>query len=330
MSDTNWWFFDLALVIAAAGSLAFGIVSGVSGTVRIIVAIPLICFLPGYALVSALFPDEPNDGYQSFDEGKTGLGNPLLASGGLESIERTVLSIVFSVALVPASTLFASVSPRGVAAESVLFGVAILTVVLALVAVVTRYRCSPDRRYTPSIRSAVPFFTSRSTLYDRSDERPYNVAIVVGLALVVATTGFAVANPPQHDGFTEFEVETEAVDGELETVYESAYEDGESRELEATITNREHEEVTYTTVVLLEDVRYGDRESDVTVHERDELDRQTATVGDGERHQQTLDVTPTLTEEQLRLTLLLYDDEPPDEPTAENAYRVVSLPMEGS
>lgn len=330
MSDSNWWFFDLALVIAAAGGITFGIIFGIGGAVRMLIAIPLICFLPGYALVSALYPDEPNDEYQSFDEGKTGLGNPLLVSGGLESIERTVMSIVFSVALVPTIALFASASPRGVTAKPVLFGVAVLTVVLALVAIGARYRCSPDRRYTPSLRSAVPVFAARSSLYGRSNTRPYNVAIGIGLVLVVASVGFALANPPQHDGFTEFAIETEGVDGDRETMYDATYGDGGPQELETTITNREHEEKTYTTVVLLEDVSYGDGDSDVTVHERDELDRQTATVADGETHRQTLDVTPTMQDDELRLTLLLFEGEPPSEPTAENAYRVIHLPMESA
>ncbi|NGM70448.1 DUF1616 domain-containing protein [Natronolimnobius sp. AArcel1] len=331
MSNTNWWFFDLTLVIVIAGGLSFGIISGISGIGRILLAIPLICFLPGYALVSALFPDEPNEAYQLFDEGKTGLGNPLLASGGLESIERIVLSIVFSVAIVPTITLFASVSPRGVTLEPVLFGIAGVTILCALVSIVARYRCTPTRRYTPSVRSMVPVFTAQATLYDRPSTRAYNIAIVVGLVLVAGTVGFAVANPPQHDGFTEFAIESEGVDGDQETMYEATFEDEDSHELETTITNHEHEERTYTTVVLLEDVSYGDgNESSVTVHEQDEVDRQTETVADGETVHQTLDVTPTMTDSELRLTLLLYDDEPPSEPTAENAYRAIQLPMEGT
>jgi len=105
MSDNQLWYLDLAAVVAVTGALTFGILSGVSGTIRIVLSIPLILFLPGYALVSALFPDKPNDDYRSFDQEKTGLGNPLLVSGGLEAIERTILSVVFSVALVPAITL---------------------------------------------------------------------------------------------------------------------------------------------------------------------------------------------------------------------------------
>ncbi|WIV67422.1 DUF1616 domain-containing protein [Natrialbaceae archaeon AArc-T1-2] len=327
MSDTHWWFLDQAAVIAITGVLTFGVFAGASGVTRIVLTAPLVLFLPGYALVSALFPDEPNDDYQSFDEGKTGLVNPLLVSGGLEPVERFILSIVFSVSLVPAITLFSGVTPWGLTVKTVLSGLAVLTVILALVAISSRYRCSPDQRFTPSV--SVPSVTrSRSTLYERTNRRPYSVAVAIGVGLLVASAGFAVANPPQHDGFTEFSVETENVTGETETMYESTYDVGESRELETTISNHEHEERTYTTVVLLERVSYGDDE--VTVQEADELERKTTTVPDGTTHRQTLEVTPTMEGEQLRLTLLLYDDEPPEEPTAENAYRVVSLPIEAT
>lgn len=324
MSDNHWWFFDLAVVIAVTGALTFGVLSGIGGAVRIALTIPLICFLPGYALVSAMFPDEPDDNYQSFDEEKTGLGNPLLVTGGLETIERFVLSVVFSVALVPAIALLASATPRGLTLETVLPGVGLLTVVLAVIAIGSRYRCPADRRFAVSVSPESLLFTrDGSTAYERTSPRPYNVAIVIGLVLLVATGGYAVANPPQHDEFTEFAVETEDVTGETETMYESTYTAGESHELNATITNQEHEERSYTTVALLERV-----DGDGAVTERTELDRKSATVADGEKHQQTLEITPSMQGDGLRLTLLLYEGEPPSDPTTENAYRSIHLPIE--
>lgn len=327
MSDTHWWFFDQAVVIAVTGALTLGIFSGIAGIGRIALTIPLILFLPGYALVSALFPDEPNDEYQSFDDEKTGLGNPLLVSGGLEPVERTVLSVVFSVALVPAVTLFATVTPRGIALESILSGLAILTVVLALAAIGARYRCPPDRRFVPSLSAATPFFArGRPSPYERVSCRPYNVAIAVGLLLLLASGGFALANPPQHDGFTEVSVETENVSGETQTMYDSTYTAGERDELNATITNQEHEERTYTTVVMLE--RVSSDGDNVTVNESTEMDRQTTTVAHGESRQQTYEITPSMRGNDLRLTVLLYDGEPPAEPTADSAYRKIHLPIE--
>ena len=330
MSDNHWWFFDLAVVIAITGAVTFGIFSGVDGVVRTVLLVPLVCFLPGYAFVSALFPDEPTDEYQPFDDEKTALGTPLVITGGLESVERTILSVVFSIATVPLIALLSSATPGGLTLETVLSGLAMFTVVLSVLAIGSRYRCPPDRRFAPSLSSVSLFHTpARPTAYSRTNTRPYNVAIVVALVLLVATAGFAIANPPQHDGFTEFAVETETVSGDIDTMYQSTYAAGETDELAVSITNQEHEERSYTTVVLLERVGDGDgNDSDATVTEAAELDRESETVPYGDTHEQTLEITPSMQGEDLRLTLLLYEDEPPSEPTSENAYRAIHLPIE--
>ena len=331
MSDTHWWFFDLAAVIALTGALTFGIVSGIDGALRIATAAPLVLFLPGYAFVSALFPSEPTDDYQPFDREKTGLEVPRLVTGGFEPIERFVLSVVFSIALVPAIALFGSVIPRGITAETVLLGLASLTVALSLLAIASRYRCPAERRFTPSPSMGWLFFSrNRPNAYERVDTRPYNVAVVFGLVVLLASAGFAVANPPQHDGFTEFAVETENVTAETETMYESTYAQGETDELTVTITNREHADREYTTVVLLERVDDGGgdaNDSDVTVTEREELTRESVAVGDGDTREQSLEITPTMAGDDLRLTVLLYEDEPPSDPAPENAYRAIHLPI---
>lgn len=324
MSDSQWWFLDLAAVIAVTGGLTFGIVSGIDGVIRTAIALPVVLCLPGYAFVSILFPSEPTDEYQSFDGPKTGLETPRLVTGGLEPIERFVLSVVFSVALVPTVALFTSVTPRGIAVESVLLGLASLTVVLSLLAIVSRYRCPAERRFVPSVGSLF-FSRERPSVYERLDPRPYNLAIAVGLVVLLASAGFAATNPPQDDGFTELSVETENVTAETDTMYESTYTAGETEELQMTITNREHAERDYTTVVLLE--RTDGDGDDVTVAERDELARASATVADGDAREQTLEITPTMTGDDLRLTVLLYEGEPPSEPTSENAYRTMHLPV---
>lgn len=328
MNDTDWWFLDLAIVIATTGALAFGLDAGTTGAFRVLLAIPLVLFLPGYALVALLFPDEPSGEYRPFDDEKTGLQNPL-AGGGLESIERFVLSIVTSVALVAAITLVSSATPRGIVLETVLWGIALFTVVFALLAIVARYRFPPEQRYVPSPAMGSLFFVRRRPdPYGSADPRPFNVAIVVGILLLIASTGFALANPSDGETFTEFYVETDEVTGEVDTIYETTYAVGEPHELPVTIANEEGREVTYTTVALLQEVGYnGD---DVTVHREEVLATESATVSSGETHRQSLEVTPTTTGDDLRLLVLLYEGDPPEEPTEENAYRVIRLPIEVS
>ncbi|MFC4247084.1 DUF1616 domain-containing protein [Natribaculum luteum] len=324
MSDKDWWFVDLAAVVAITGGLAFGLLSGVEGVGRIALSIPLVLFLPGYALVAVLFPDEADSEYRPFDDEKTGLRNPLLVDGGLDAVERFILSIVLSVALVPAIALFTTVTPGGIALRSVLVGIALTTIVLTLVAIVARYGCPPERRF--SIALSPPFFfRDVSSPYESTSTRRYNVAIAVSLLLLLASVGFAIANPPPHDGFTEFNVETANVTGETETMYDDSYTVGNAQNLTVSITNQEHRETTYTTVVVLQRVSYDDG---VTVHEEDHLATEPVTVADGATREQTLEVTPTMAGDDLRLVVLLYEGEPPAEPSEENAYRALHLPIE--
>ncbi|WP_126663120.1 DUF1616 domain-containing protein [Haloterrigena salifodinae] len=327
MSDSQWWFLDLAAVIAFTGAFTFGIVSGVDGVIRTAIALPMVLCFPGYAFVSILFPSEPSDEYQSFDTLKSGLDTPRLVTGGLESVERFVLSIVFSIALVPTVTLFASVTPRGITPETVLLGLASLTVVLSLLAVVSRYRCPAERRFAPSLSIGSLFFSrERPNVYERVNPRPYNVAIAIGLVVLLASAGFAATNPPQGDGFTELSVQTENVTAETNTMYKSTYAAGETEPLTLSITNQENAERDYTTVVLLERIEQGDGD-EVNVTDRDELARASATVADGETREQSIEITPTMSGDDLRITVLLYQGEVPSEPAAENAYQTMHLPV---
>ncbi|MCU4974140.1 DUF1616 domain-containing protein [Halobacteria archaeon AArc-m2/3/4] len=344
MSDSDWWYVDLAAVVAVTGLATFGLLVDPPSTVRIVLALPLLLFCPGYALVSVLFPDDVGDEQRSFDDWKTGLQNPVPDGRGLDSIERFVLSVVLSIALVPTVALGSSITPWGVTVRPILVGIGLVTITLALAGIVARLRCAPERRFTPSLASVSVTslgFSSRSrSAYDSTNTRVFNVALACSLVILLASAGYAIANPPQGDGFTEFYVETEPVTGDTETMYEASYTSGESQDLTVFVDNQEHRDVTYTTVVQLQRVDYADGNGDgggeeegttentATVLETDELTRDSITVADGQRESQTLEVTPTMAGDDLRLVVLLYEGEPPSEPSTDDAYRVIRLPVD--
>lgn len=328
MSDTDWWFLDLALVIAVTGLLALGLFTvAVPGPIRVLLGVPFLLFLPGYALVAILYPDESDGEYPTFDDENTGLKSPLVSDGGLESIERLILSVVASVAVVPVVALVASVTPWGITARPVIVGIALVTVLLSLFAIVQRYRCPPERRFSLSPSPSALLFSPDRDSFGRSAPNPavYNVIFLGAIVLLLVSAGFAVANPPEHDGYTEFYMETEEVDGETEVIYDDALNAGESQPMTVYVTNEEHEERSYTTVAVLQQVSY--EEDGVTVHEEDVLTSESTTVADGETNEQTLEIEPTMTGDDLRLVFLLYEGEPPEEPTEENAYRTIELPI---
>lgn len=333
MSDSDWWFFDLAIVIAVTGFVTFGLFTAVSGPIRILLGLPLLLFLPGYAFISVLYPDAPEAEYRTFDDESQGSNRSVLNNTGLRSIERFVLSIVASIAIVPAVALGSTVTPWGISTLPILAGTAFVTITFSLLGIAQRYRCPPERRFTPTLSGSTLLFSNATDSFGRSDPsaRPYNVMFLVALLVLAASAGFAVASPPDHDSYTEFYLETDevaetdVVDGEVEAPYEDTLSTGESQSLTAYIANEEQEERSYTTVVALQEVSY-DNES-VTVHEQDVLTSESATVSHGDTHEQTLEFEPTMTGDDLRLVLYLYEDDPPDDPSEDSAYRTIELPV---
>lgn len=327
MSDSDWWFFDLTLVIAVTGFVTFGLFTAISGPIRILLGLPLLLFLPGYAFVSVLYPDAPETEYRAFDDESPGSERSVLNNGGLQPIERFALSVVTSLAIVPAVTLVSTVTPWGITLLPILAGTALVTIALSVLGIVQRYRCPVERRFTPSISDSTLLFSSTGDSFGRSDPsvRPYNIMFLVALLVLVAIAGFAVANPPEHDSYTEFYLETEEVDGDTEYVYDESLSTGESNSVTAYIANEEQEERSYTTVVAIQDVSYGN--DSATVNGQEVLTSESVTVSDGETHEQTLEFEPMSIGENHRLVLFLYEGEAPDDPDEESAYRTITLPV---
>lgn len=274
-------------------------------TVRFVVALPLLVFLPGYACLAVLFPGTA----ESSDSRWTGLNR------GLDTVERTGLSFGVSLAIVPL-VLIGVGALQPLTLDVVLGALAALTLLLAQGALLRRLRLPPDERY-----GVEPVSRLRTT-YDRAFAdrgvvgQAAAILLVVGLVVGVGTVTVAVANPPDANTFTEFYVGTETEDGDVVT---SGYPDtigvDESATLAFGVENHEQSSQQYVVVVQLQQVDDGE------VVARDRLGTFEETVPAGGTWQRTNEVSPDRTGDDLRVTYLLYRGEPPAEPTAENAYR---------
>lgn len=324
MSDGDWWYIDLALVICVTGVVTFGLLAGVPGPLRILLGAPLVLFLPGYALVSIFFPDAaPKD--RAADDRGGGLRNPLSGGGGIDVTERVALSVVGSVIVVPSVALAATVTPWGITARPVVVALGLATIGLAVLGIVARFYCPVNERFMPSVPSGILFSGDNRSAYD-PDVTVFNVAIVCSLLFLLAAAGYALAVPPAGEGFTEFSAETENVTGDVETVYQDTYTQGEPQELTVEITNHEGQETTYTMVALLQRVEYVN-DTTVEVREEDELVRGEVTVEDGVVAPRTIEFTPTMAGDDLRLVVLLFEGDPPEDPSLEDTDHAIRLPV---
>ena len=292
---------------------------------RVVVGLPFVLFVPGYALIAALFP-EAGEGPVPEDEHVEG-SRFTDDREGIDGIERVALSFGLSIAVVPLVGLALNFTPWGIRLVPIMVAVSLLT--LGLVAVASRRRRElpedeqfrvPYREWTASVRSELFEPDSRA-------DAALNVLLVASVLLAAGSVTYAVAVPQQGEQFTEFYLLTENESGDLVADgYPTNMTAGESEELVVGIGNHEHSTETYTVIVQLQRVRIVNASNGtVEVVETERLDRMEAQVGHNETWLRKHDVTPTMTGERLRLKYLLYIDEVPAEPRADNAYRDLHL-----
>ncbi|WP_435346649.1 DUF1616 domain-containing protein [Haloarchaeobius sp. HRN-SO-5] len=331
---TSRWTTDLLVVLAstvlATGAVLFDV--GASLTRTVLVA-PLVVFLPGYALVSALFPESYDGGVD--DRGA--VAAPGTVGTSISVAGRVGLSAAASIALLPAVvTTSGFVYGRFQVALS-LYVVAAVTVVLTLVALLRRGSCPPGERFgvptTGTLFESIarPFRVREKTLSEGPTFQPeswggllLNVALGASVLLLLSTVVVGYAYPTQEEQFTELYIVTETGDGEFVAAdFPAEFEAGESRPVYATVSNHEGDRQSYTLVATLQRVEQSGDGTRVT--QEAELTRVSRTLQDGETARIRHDLQPSFGGDRLRVQYLLYLGDPPADPSAENAYRTAHV-----
>jgi len=305
----------LAAAALTASAVAATLVPFLADTpLRAVLGFGFVLFVPGYALVSALFPGSAAAG-RGNDNAATGRE---AAPGGAARAALAVLTSVVLAALVGGSlSLVGGLGPTPAV-------VTLAAVTLLAVGVAVRRR----RALPPEERFAVPFgpwvSAARTALFhpETRGDAALNVLLAVVVVVAVGGTVYATAVPGDRERFTEFYLLAEDADGDLVAAgYPTEFTAGEPRSQYVGLTNREGETVSYTVLVQLQRVTVTN--DSIRVREREPLRRFTPEVADGESWRRNHTVAPTMTGDRLRLTYLLYRGVPPAEPTLENAYEHV-------
>lgn len=327
LSRISGVLFPVDLVAVVVSTLAVYALANVAvapgSPARVLVGLPLLFVLPGYALVAALFPARPSrtdtshvDGERIADAAIAGrLGR--LHQRGVDGVERAVLSVGLSAVILPFVGLALSLIPNGLSTPTVLSSLTGFVLVTAVLAAVRRARLPADQRFSVPLRAAVRTATVDAVGATRS-ETAVNVALAVSVVAAAAALGVAVAAPPSGGGYTDFHLLTEAESGELVA---ANYPDSLGSDTAPLVVGVENEEGTtqrYTVVVQLQRVA-----DDGTVTERTRLTTFEPTVESGERWTTRHRPTAEMSGNELRLTYLLYEGDAPANPTRENAYREI-------
>lgn len=305
---------------------------------RVPFGLAFVLFVPGYALIAALFPEAGESPTVEEDESDDEGWLSSRQRSGIDGIERVALSFGLSIAVVPLIGLALNFTPWGIRLTPIMVATSGFTLVLVAVAAYRRWELPAEERFRVPYRAWMARGKQEVFEPDGRLDAALNVALALSILLAVGALGFAVMFPPDGERFTQFYVLTEEDDGELVAAnYPEQVALGEEFGLVVGVDNQEHESVEYTVVVQLQQVDFElDSDGNVTnatVEEYIEVDRFSVTL----EHNQTYhhDWRASISEgayvgDDRRLQFLLYRGDPsdvPDTPTVENAYRDLQLWM---
>jgi uncharacterized membrane protein len=227
---------------------------------RVLFGIPLVLFIPGYALIAALFPGK----------------------GDIDGIERTALSFGLSIAVVPLTGLMLNYTPWGIRLDPIVIALGVLTAGLCLIAQYRRAQLAPEDRfvvpYTEVRQSlAQEFFPKESSRTDRI----LSAILLIAILAAVVTTVNVIVVPKEGEKFTEFFILGEkgkAADFPTRLLA------GENASLSIGIGNHEYRNVSYTVETWLVDMIFDETTNTSTLTRMDRLSRSTT----GLAHNQTV------------------------------------------
>jgi len=124
-SSHSYWYWTIITLALATTTTVFAIPENTYPTVyaRYLLGSIFVLFLPGYSLIKALFPTKE-----------------------LDNIERTVLSIVMSITLVPITALLLNYTPWGIRTTPVTLSLLALTITFATAAIIREHEAELEEK----------------------------------------------------------------------------------------------------------------------------------------------------------------------------------------
>lgn len=294
---------------------------------RVVFGLPLVLFLPGYALIAALFPeagDSPSEDEETVPTDTEDGAVSAISDRGIDGIERVALSFGLSIAVVPLLGLILNFTPWGIRLVPIMIAISVFTIAMAVLAAQRRQTLPAEERFSVPYRNWLD--AGRTELFepDTRTDTILNIVLVCSVLLAAGSVTYAVAVPKQGESFSEFYLLTENESGELVADdYPTEFERGQSRSLTVGIGNQEHQRTNYTVVAELQRVEIVDNET--RVREANELRRFRPTLEHNETWHRQHMVQPGMVGERLRLQYLLYRGAPTTPLNRSDAYREVHL-----
>lgn len=252
----------------------FVLTPGISETmVRNALGLPFVLFLPGYALIAALFP----------------------AKSDLDGIERVALSFGLSLAVVPLIGLGLNYTPWGIRPLPILVSLSTFIIIMCGIAYFRRIKLPVAETFSISFSSAA--LSLKAGVLDKSEsklDKALTVFLILSILLSVATLVYVVVSPKEGEHFTEFYVL--GPQGKADN-YTTNYTLGQSGTIIVGVVNHEYRPVNYTMEVKLENHSLPLPEN-----------QQHITLAHNETWEELVTLTPSLEGQDMKLEFLLFNE----------------------
>lgn len=191
-------------------------------SIRVLLALPLVLFIPGYALIAALFPTDED----------------------LDLIERIALSFGLSIAVVPLIGLGLNYTPWGIRLDPIVISLSLFTIIMVLIAQGRRAMTDPDDRYqfpADEIMAGIreEFFPTEGNRTDKI----LSIILLISILAAIGTTIFVIVFPKEGEKFTEFYILGEK---RMAADYPDRLFIGEEYPMYIGVGNHEYRNVSYT------------------------------------------------------------------------------------
>ncbi|HII81681.1 MAG TPA: DUF1616 domain-containing protein [Methanosarcina sp.] len=241
--------------------------------IRTVLGLPLVLFLPGYALIALLFPTK----------------------NGLEGIERAALSIGMSVAIVPLVGLVLNNTSFGIREMPLLASLSVFIILTCAAAYVRRRTLPEDKTFGVSFKaSALSLLSEVLGKTESSTEKTLRVFLAISVLALVGTVAYVTIVPHEQEPFTEFYIL--GPEGKANN-YTTEYVQGESGTVIIGVSNHEHRAVNYTLDVRLENKSLALPENLRHIQ-----------LDDNTTLEEPLEITPSIEGKNMELQFLLFND----------------------
>jgi uncharacterized membrane protein len=162
--------FDLQIIVSLTIlTLIFVLVPLLNETfIRTILGLVMVLFLPGYALIAALFIEKDD----------------------LDGIERIALSFGLSIAVVPLLGLGLNFTPFGIRLVPILITLTVFTTIMAVIAYLRRKNLPADKQFEVPFHEM--YVSLRSELFTKPESKVDKILTIVLVLSIIASVSMLV------------------------------------------------------------------------------------------------------------------------------------------